>query len=333
MAQRWRIEKATSGRARCRTCAKPIDAGAYRFGDDGKWWHLVCAHDRNLYWYQPFKARGAKLLASGKAAAQAPAVKGGPAPRDAGLEARLAENPDAGMRAVFTDHLLAHGDPWGDVLALEHAGQTEKAEKLFAKHRTKLLGGLNPKLFTWKHRFLDTATLDSKRPLAMAEQQLEDVCGLRTAVLLRALTVPFPATDALMRRLSEKAPPALAELRCVLGFGAEGGSREAWGDVFRNLALPRLAAMTIVIRRAPGKAQLNGLWQNPKLPRLRALEMRAGSSPGLALGHDAVDALIASPLIRQLDTLTLHYGAMDDEGIRRLRATTLAVKMTLKVWD
>ncbi len=324
-----RIETAPSGRARCRRCGKPIAKGERRFGTDGEWWHLACAAETKNYFFEPFRARAEKLLAKGAAPARPPGLTHGPAPRNAELEARLAATPDDVTRGVFADYLLGHGDVWGELLALERTGQQAQFEKLFKKHQAALCGGLSPKLFTWKRGFIETATLDGSRR-SVALQQIDDVCGLRAAVLLHTLSIPFAVTAELLARLSQRAPPGLTALSCVLGDYPQ----ETRADCFRTLALPRLETLTVHLRWQPGYKQLAGLFDNRNLPALRTLEMRASSSPGLALLPDAVEALIASPLIRQLKKLHLHHGATDDAAIARFQRAKLShLELVLKVWE
>jgi hypothetical protein len=314
-----KLDVAGTGQSRCKGCGKQIPKGEHRFlGFYGSWYHLACAAEQRPRGFDgALEKRAAKLLAANPP--KAPAA----APRDAELEAALRANPDEATRRVFADALLARGDVWGEILALELAGKP--ADALFKKHAKKLMGGLPPKLFSWERGFIDEVVLEM-RGVEYALQQLDDVCALPAAVLLRSLAVRIGATPELARRISERAPT----LRKLLAWVSLGKV-----DCLGDLALPKLEELRIYLQFQPRKGQLEGLFANRKLPSLRRLEMWTGSSPGNELAPEILEAFIASPLIRQLTHLKMYQGALDQAGVTRLKRAGVDLpdlKMSVKVW-
>jgi uncharacterized protein (TIGR02996 family) len=222
--------------------------------------------------------------------------------RNPALEAKLVANPDdVEVRAVFADWLLAQGDRWGEVIALENAHKSSSANSLRGELEADLCGGLPSHAFTWRRGFVDILRLTGK----LDSTALAPTFALRTLVLARGLYIArvLDATD--VREVSERSPRGLVKLFTWLG------------NPLAELAHPMVRRLQLYV---PKKAKLDHaafapLFCGEHTPALRHLEIYDAPLP-----REWLAALLDSKLLRQLVGLELSQGSLDEAYIIERKA-------------
>lgn len=214
----------------------------------------IAAHDRLVLEKQ---RAGYRIAGREPAAAAPPPEVPADDDRGAALEAAIVADPDdAQAFAVYGDWLQKHGDPRGELIALQHAGPKAAAAagKHLAKHAARLLGplaALMPDLrvldappLIWRHGYLRRAELASAkgRPL---DATLGELLAHPSARFLVELALRAYARDealAILEQLRRAAPPTLRELDLF----ARANLDRIDGEVWRGL--PHLERLTIAAR-------------------------------------------------------------------------------------
>jgi uncharacterized protein (TIGR02996 family) len=271
-----KIDVAPTGRSKCSLCGKQIRKGDQQYSGYQPGWqyHLACAaKDIPMGWDGNLARRAKSLLAKLPAAAPPPA----PASlADPALVAGLRANPDdEAARKVFADALVARGDPWGEILALEQAGKRAAAAKLLKKHAAQVTGGFGLRRFTWTDGFIDEVEIDRRDP-SQASSMLDDVCALPAAVLLRGLRLWLPVTDWLAKQISERAP-ALRKLSACLNQGSIflGSNPAGLG----KLELSRLEELEVFVEEEPRLAHSRRCSRRRRCPRCAGSRCSATRRP------------------------------------------------------
>ena len=178
--------------------------------------------------------------------------------RGAALEEAIAADPDdANAFAVYGDWLHKHGDPRGELTALQQATGTKAAAAVgrhLAQHAPRLLGSLAPLVrdvrdpnaapFFWKHGFIRRAELGSQKEFAL-DQVVAQLLAHPSAKFLVELAVrAFERKEALaiLEHVRAAAPPALRELDLFARANLDRIDPAVWR------ALPRLQRLTIAAR-------------------------------------------------------------------------------------
>lgn len=305
---RYRIELAKSGRSSCRECGKLIDEGTARFGTSdnppgSRWFHLECAPSGAPRAFKPFAKKAEAFLAK-TPAKKGPAKKPAGAPaRNAALEAAIIAAPDSReAKLVYADWLQGSGDPWGDLIAYELAGEEKAAKKVLKEHQAELTGGLTPRWFEWEEGVITDAMLDVRNAQQGVERYVE-LRALRTAAFVRSLRLPCITDAALFEALAKNPLPCLTSLFTWVGPGLE------------TLRSPTVTTLTFCLTQPP-RTNLAALFAltRKELPKLTTLELYDGSMPERAIPVAALEQLAASPLLAGLRRLSLTQGALDDAG-------------------
>nr|HEX4313095.1 DUF3553 domain-containing protein [Kofleriaceae bacterium] len=349
------IEPSPSSRAACRTCGEAIELGVARvaiqdrnaYGSDLVYHHLACAEHANpdlvlraLADVRPGAAvdrdavgrrvaiavgqRGGAVrarMAEAEAAGARPAAE----PTADRLVDQLADDPgDRGALAVLADHLQQAGDPRGELIALQLAGDlSPRALALQAELALPATATAGAPIATWGVGYYRGLDLGARSALAPIWTH-PSLRLLRELVLRFAEPLAAPSIDYLIASL----PRTLRQLSMVDPDPADLAPRLA-------AALPRLDSLSIS-RRLDLRALAH--------PRLRRLELWAGSEPlevaVAQLQPDALPALDALVLggagdrrfdasctvlqqagwLSRLRALQLHYGNVSAAAIAALAA-------------
>jgi uncharacterized protein (TIGR02996 family) len=217
-------------------------------------------------------------------------------PRNLALEARVAANPyDRMTLGVYADYLQAQGDPWGELIAFALAGEHAEAKRVFADHEARFHGGHPTEWFTWEGAFIDRVIVSGLKGADMT-QAVREVLALPAMLLARELRVVLQPGTELIASVTERAPPRLTTFFCWLS------------DAVGELAVPTLEHLHLMLvpdvhlsveRLAPVLALR-------RMPKLRRVDLYEGPIP-----LHFLEALVDSPLCRQLDWLELLQGALD----------------------
>ncbi len=227
-----------------------------------------------------------------------PAPATGPA-RNKKLEAQIARDlDDVDAFRVYGDWLIEHGDPRGELIALQtKKGHAKAAASWIEEHREHLLGDLyelseETLQVTWRYGFIDSARLAKQQGGADADERT-------TAQQLAALLAHPSATF-------------LRELTFGLATGVENGNVE-YEDVFAVLG--RVCPAHVRSIDVGDWTEWEVSWTNAgdvspvwELPSLERLAIRAGS---MALGK------IDAPELRELSIVT---GGLTAKAIRSIAA-------------
>ena len=225
-----------------------------------------------------------------------------PEPLPATLARAIAVDPsDEQARLVFADWLQSRGDPWGELLALEHAGRGVEARALFAAERQHFSGAFDDIDLQWQRGLPHVATLRDEPPGCTA--RLDALLRLRAAPLLHELRVVGPSTRELVERINAQLP-WLRHLFIWLGPELE-------------LALPHLDHLRLWIDDLAGD-RLDSLLAAPSLPSLRRLQLIGGNDEQLVLPAPLLVRLLASPLVRQLEQLAITQGLLSAASAQTL---------------
>ena len=296
----WRIEPARTGRSTCRVCNKKIKEGEVRFGQDelnATWYHLKCAAKGRPRAFKPFAVKAEAILKGGWDAA-GPKAQAKKAPRNKELERALAADPtDAQTQLVYGDWLQSQGDPWGEIIALAHAGKEKQADKLLAVHEQDLTANLgsNRTYLEWNLGFITFVNLKSTKSVETTKQ-LTEIFALRTTVALQKLGLD--AMDAaVIAFLNKHAPPSIRQLLISIGKG------------IGKLAMPRLYKIIFdddpALDAALVAKEFAALGGGNRLPAVRWVEIYG--SYEARLSEQTILALIASPLLKQLEVVCFHF--------------------------
>jgi len=303
----WCIEQAKTARSSCRQCHKAIARGEHRFGNGSEWFHLTCAPVGRPREFKPFAKQAAIL-------AKPPELEVNN-PRNPVLEARLVANPDdVQVRTEYAEWLQRQGHPLGKIIALELAGKSAAATKLFDSQRMTLTGGLSPKLFEWDRFFIRRVKLEAgqSEPTKMPPQlaTLLQVLSLPTGLLVREIAIPARLDASVVAALGEKIPPTVTKLFMWFTNAAAA------------LALPHLTRLELFAFRdiELDPTKLPPLFAGERLPKLTRLHLYGPLSAPL------VTALLDSQLVQRLTWLELSQGALDPVGVELViaRANVLA---------
>ncbi len=262
----------------------------------------------------------------------------------ADLERALAAAPaDEALLAVYADALIDHGDPRGEILALEqrlpelHASAAAATRQRLAHLTRDVLGGdlgLEARL---THGFLQLTLLEQLRPrdalVTIAATALRGSAGV---ALRRLHLVASPETiDRLLAIVAERPRPALTALVLVSEPAPEILAARRLLDL--SYLAPALTALTL--RGAPpfaprphptlaqsevqGGAALDWLLAAPRYPALRTLVL-------VALGRPLADALapLRPAAFPALDTFDLSDVAQLPTAIADLAAHPIASQLT-----
>ncbi|MEO8702505.1 MAG: TIGR02996 domain-containing protein [Kofleriaceae bacterium] len=292
----WAIAKQQKTGA-CRACGKGIAVGSHAFGNQRERYHLTCAGTAKPRVFAPFETRADKLIA-----AQPRTLA--PAPRNPELEARVAANPaDEATLAVYADYLQSHGDPWGELIAFELAGQPAEAKRVFAEHAAAFMGGQPRSWFTWKGAFIEEVIMALRMSIKKARASVRTVLELPAMLLARELRVPLLVDAEIIAMVNELAPPRMTTFFCWLG------------DAVSELAVPSIERLHLLLVREPvlDVRAFAPMFALERMPKLRRLDLY--DAP-ISVGF--LEALLDSPLGRQLDWLELTQKALDDAGTRFL---------------
>lgn len=296
----WRIEQAKTDRSTCRQCGLPIAINEHRFGKEATlgtaWYHLGCAAAGKPRAFKPFAEQAAKLAS--KAAAKAPATA---APQHADLVARLVANPDDATRGIYADWLQSQGDPLGEYIALELAGNAAAAKKLFAKHRAAFTGGFSTRMFEWHKGLVDAIRFQNLGRAEARSAVLDKILALPAAVVVRRIRLPARLDARLVAQLNAKLPPTVSSLFVYFTNEVAG------------LALPELQHLELWGGVRDGALDVEALapfFAATGLPKVRALSIYGNA----ALPANVAAALLDSPLVRQLDNLEITHYVLDAEG-------------------
>ena len=296
----WRIEQAKTGRSSCRQCGQQIAKDEHRFGNDdlnATWYHLGCAEAGKPRAFKPFAKEAAALMSKAAPKAKPKQANGG---RNAELEARLVANPDDETRAVFADWLQGNGDPWGELIALELAGNESAAKKLFKQHVATLTGGFAPRMFEWDKGFIRRVQLEPRAKANVQRETLEKVLALPAAILLREIAIPTKIDAAFIDFLNKRLSPSVKQVFTWFTNEVAG------------LALPHLERLDLFALRDVelDAAALVPLFAAKQVPRVKRLSIY--NSP---LSPPVLNAFLDSKLLRQLEWLELAQNALDAGGV------------------
>jgi uncharacterized protein (TIGR02996 family) len=299
----WRIEQAKTGRSSCRQCGQQIAQGEHRFGNDAStvqtaWYHLACAAAGKPRAFKPFAKQAAPLMAK----MPKPKPKQA-ATRNPELEARLVANPeDEETRGVFADWLQGNGDPWGEIIALELAGNETAAKKLFKQHATTLSGGFAPRMLEWEKGFIRSVVIERKARSGH-QAMLEKLLDVPATILVRSISIPINIDAAFVAFLNQRLSPAVKKLFTRLTNAVAG------------LALPHLEELGLWFE--DGEVSVEGLaplFAATELPKLKRFSIYNQPIP-----IPILTAFIDSKLLRQLECLQLTQGALDAAGVELLK--------------
>ncbi len=235
-------------------------------------------------------------------------------------KAILANLDDVEEYKVYGDALQAAGDPRGELIALQAAGQTKAAAKYLAKHKAALLGALaevDPYKVKveWKNGFIHDARVayegdddfegwDNEESEAEIVKLLVTLLDEPAAQFMQELTVGIVqivdnSYDAIIREIGRRPRPALRSL--YLGDFTGEQTEISWsdlGDVTKLCgACDRLESLTL----RSGSMNLGKPGQLV-FPRLRTLRIITGG-----FSRDQLKAVVNAHL-PSLEELTLYFG-------------------------
>jgi uncharacterized protein (TIGR02996 family) len=288
------------------------------------------------------------------------------------LEARLVEKPEIETYLVYGDWLSEHGDPRGELVAVQARLLANPGDPAL-RAREAALFAANPEWLgelaalprdefatQWFCGFLEHARILGYRAddMVSALEILERLLALPAASLLRDLSIslerPGPIEFApYLRRLADRTPPLRSlELACPRWVTSSFAGFTVLSPCLphlRKLAIettdsPRLYTIQVPALRAL-ELDCNGMFEDDYrallAPRWHGLEslviivgdefedhaatiddvrsLLHGTFPalrhlgliGVPDGHELVEALVASPLVPQLETLDLSRSNID----------------------
>ncbi|HEU0033695.1 MAG TPA: DUF3553 domain-containing protein [Kofleriaceae bacterium] len=251
------------------------------------------------------------------------------------LLAQLADDEDnTGVLAVLADTLLAHGEPRGELIAVQLAlrgAKPAEAEKLI-RRRDELIVELSPPLeigerCAWGIGFVRRAELIVKMSARLLDmialwrhpsmRIVREVELELTAYDELALTAALAPLRTSLRRLVLSAHPrlgALSELVATLPALRQLGVGD--GADFERLAHPRLTRLIVTARGATPLHDVVGQLSLAALPQLRELGLRSTADDTDA----TCEALAHAGWLGRLTQLDLVHGTLGSRGLDALAA-------------
>jgi len=172
--------------------------------------------------------------------------------RNVALEAAIDRDPyDSRSYLVYGDWLQEQGDPRGELIAMQIAGEGDPriavaARAFLQRHGERFIGGLAPDSWVWRDGFIRYAALGTYGPAN--HDALPALLEHPSARFLPELAIGFsdfglqPAIDTLAERLR----PALRVLELGAGDPVEHAMLHDIGDLERLWpVVPRLSRLTI----------------------------------------------------------------------------------------
>ncbi|MEO8846664.1 MAG: TIGR02996 domain-containing protein [Kofleriaceae bacterium] len=236
------------------------------------------------------------------------------------LAALRANREDRETYAIFADWLCEHGDPWGQLMAVQVAlaalprvGQAQRRDelereeiKLRFQHAARLWGPIGEQI-------IDVETQRYASDIVDAEWR----CGFVRAAQFRDTAERIEAV------LPQFAKLEIAQLLRSLAIEPTEW-RRATADVLAAQAWPELTRLTVASHGyGPTRRAIDARWIVPALatevtPRLTELEVRGShSTDGLCI------ALATNPIHERLQYLELLGGQLTEEGIAALASGSL----------
>ena len=283
------------------------------------------------------EARFAKQLAEATSA-QAPLTAKLASPKcklDDHSKSILAALDDVDEYKVLGDALQAAGDPRGELIALQTAGQTKPAAKYLKQHRAALLGGLAEVAesmlgLEWKNGFIHSARVayDGDDDIDAYDEETEDEVVKWVATLLDEPSAQFlqeltigivqmvdNSYDVVIREIGRRARPALRTL-FIGDFGSEL-TEISWSDLGDATKLCGACAQLTKLTLRSGSMNLGKPGQLV-FPQLRELAVITGG-----LSRTSLKAIVGGHL-PSLEGLKLYFGT-DRYGcdIKRKDVSTL----------
>ncbi len=226
--------------------------------------------------------------------------------RNRALEGKLVAHPeDPATRQVYADWLQSVGDPLGELLALENAGETKLARKLLTRQWKAILGNVDEDAVEWRGGLIHHVRLQGDSS-ARARKQCTAIFERPASLIVGEMTLG-PAPDrALVAHIGNHAR-TLRMLTCDAGPGIGA------------LAIPTLEYLQIYLVRE-SRLDLRALapvLAATRVPGLRRLDFVL-MSKGKPVALDVLEALLASKLLRQLEWLAFRQEALDRKGVALL---------------
>jgi uncharacterized protein (TIGR02996 family) len=239
------------------------------------------------------------------------------------IAALRANRDDRDTYAIFADWLCEHGDPWGQLMAVQVAlaelprvgvalrrNELEREEvKLRFMHASRLWGPIGEQI-------VDVATQRYASDIVEAEWH----CGFVAAAQFRDTAERIEAVLPLFAKLE-----VAQLLRSLVVEPTEW--RRSTTDVLAAQPWPELVKLTVATDGyGPLRRAIDARWIVPALapeitPRLTQLEVRGShSTDGLCI------ALATHPMREQLQDLELLGGQFTDEGITALASCGLSLQ-------
>lgn len=210
-------------------------------------------------------------------------------PPDA-LHAQVLQTPDdRQLLTVWSDALIAAGDPWGELVALSLADRDPaRQQRLIRAHRARVVGPALDRVLsarsTFRHGLLDTIELRRCNP-ALAEQ-VASTPALRTVTRLRR------GQAALAPYRTIVASPLLTHLRDVQLHPSQ---------IAGEAAVPLVGPIdTVLVDAAPDDLTRAQLAEAPRFAGLRHLEILGDAT----LGRE-VPALVRTFTTLPIETLRI----------------------------
>jgi hypothetical protein len=206
---------------------------------------------------------------------------------DPALVDQMAAGDEAAF-LVFADQLQEAGHPLGEILALERRGDAARAAALIEEQRAALVGSLRPSLLKLTGGFLELASVKSRA-------QLDALVALPSSVLLKELRILVNGDRELLAVASR-------ELRHLYKLFL-------WlPATFESLVMPRLVRLTLWVDDPKLGARLDPVLAARGLEGLRELEILGDRRKSGPIPIALLEDLIASPLVAQLERLSISQG-------------------------
>jgi uncharacterized protein (TIGR02996 family) len=211
--------------------------------------------------------------------------------RHPGLEAAIAASPDAvGGYSVYADWLQEQGDPYGELIALAIAGNSERFERHLTSHAARFYGGIDKQLLRrveldWRHGVI-RAISETVVHGMLGPHEWAQLLQLRAAAFVQAIALTQPCRDELDDAIASHAAPTLHDLAIYLGDA----------KVPERLLRRSLRSLAVTGRRVT-------LPLADLPPSLACLDLRCdelGNEAPLALAVGELRANLTAPIAAQL---------------------------------
>jgi hypothetical protein len=252
-----------------------------------------------------------------------------------------ASEPEAGATArVLADWLQSKGDRRGELASLHQSGQAVEAAAYLKQHAPALLGDLDGALLEelyeleWRHGFLSGLSLrrgqgNGARTLAVLTREVLELPLARFVIKLRFGPAGYQRDNDWTETLRAVAEYARAPLIRELVFDGlppvseSTGLRRGEVESFVDLHWPLLERLDISFGR--GEEDLLGVL-SPILSARRAPSLKQLALRDLESASVLLPELLTSPLLRQLEVLSLTGCSLSRGDAERLLANTDKVK-------